>query len=390
MGWVWRVDAAALPLAESLLEAYRTTQVKLIKERQRRAACAVRLTKFITTGRSAYPDAVSLYVACKLEVEKERAAASAAAQRGTGANTDAQEDTGGERARPPNSRRRKRGQARKGNVKPGDEPALNIPRPLLQQYMQVLDANDVDHICRMGLAFTLDPVVARIKVRHLGGLEDLCNVLRSGSPRHGIEMVVGMATSRDCERAAKSRSVICLLELRHIMVALQAAALLFETKPAFAGAIADVFYDAVSCARSFYSDFAGEVKDRHEFMARYLDNDDATDEQMVAYIKERYCGASTSTSATGVYTPGRDKCRAEPFDKGDKTSCGTCEKGYNSSEKYWDGALTLCCACAHLKILDIVVLDRKESRQVLINALLIRLPLLPRYLVYDFACGVVR
>jgi len=77
--------------------------------------------------------------------------------------------------------------------------------------MQVLDSNDVDHICPMGLAFTLDPVVAGIKVRHFGGLEDLCSVLRSGNPRYGIEMVVGEATSRDCERAAKSRSTICLL-----------------------------------------------------------------------------------------------------------------------------------------------------------------------------------
>ena len=208
---VWRVDAAALPLAESLLKAYQTTQVKPIKERQRRAACAVRLTKYITTWRAPKPETVSLYEECKLEVEKERAAAAAAAQGGAGANADAEEDTGGGRARPPNSRCRKRGQARKVNVKPGDKPAFNIPRPLLQPYMQVLDSNDVDHICRMGLAFTLDPVVASIKVRHFGGLEDLCSVLRSGNPRYGIEMVVGEATSRDCERAAKSRSTICLL-----------------------------------------------------------------------------------------------------------------------------------------------------------------------------------
>jgi len=101
---------------------------------------------------------------------------------------------------------------------------------------------------------------------------------------------------------------------------------------------------------------------------------------MVAYFKERYPGASSSTSATGVYTPGRDQCRAEPFDKGDKTSCGTCEKGDNSSEKYSDGVLTLCCACTHPKILGIVVLDRKKSPQVLINALLTRFRRLPRYL----------
>jgi len=52
--------------------------------------------------------------------------------------------------------------------------------------------------------------------------------------------------------------------------------------------------------------------------------------------------------------------------------------------------LTLCCACAHTKILGIVVLDRRETPQVLINALLTRFPWLPRYLFYDCVCGVVR
>jgi len=52
--------------------------------------------------------------------------------------------------------------------------------------------------------------------------------------------------------------------------------------------------------------------------------------------------------------------------------------------------LTLCCACAHPKILGFVVMDRKESPRVLINVLLTRFSSLPRYLVYDFACGVVR
>lgn len=41
-------------------------------------------------------------------------------------------------------------------------------------------------------------------------------------------------------------------------------------------------------------------------------------------------------------------------------------------------------------VLGLVVLDRQESPQSLIKALLAYFPRLPRYLVYDFACGVVR
>jgi len=44
---VWREDAAALPLAESFLSAYKTTQVNPTKERKRWADCAVRLAGFI-------------------------------------------------------------------------------------------------------------------------------------------------------------------------------------------------------------------------------------------------------------------------------------------------------------------------------------------------------
>jgi len=67
-----------------------------------------------------------------------------------------------------------------------------------------------------------------------------------------------------------------------------------------------------------------------------------------------------------------------------------CEKSFYSSEKFSDGALTVCCACAHSNISGIAVLDPKESTQVLIHAVLSRFPQTPRYVVYDFACGFLR
>jgi len=58
----------------------------------------------------------------------------------------------------------------KEKVKPGEEPALLIPKPLLQPIMRTLDSNDVDHICRMALAFALDSVIAGLKQRQFAGL----------------------------------------------------------------------------------------------------------------------------------------------------------------------------------------------------------------------------
>lgn len=327
-----------------------------------------------------------MYEAAVAEVRAEKAAAAAEAagvkQSGGGGGTPAS-------ARRRSRRQRQASSSTKVHVKPGEEPALNIPKPLLQPVLLGLDENEVDHICRMVLAFTLDPVVAGVKVRHFVGMQQFADALSSNEPRRCVEAIIAQTTSRDRGRFPLTQAAECLLELRQILVALQAATLVFDISPKFATAIADVFSDAVTCARAFYADLSTDVRARHEYMTRNL-SDNTTEDELIAALKERYPHASSAALATGVYTPGRAQCRAEPFDKADKTSCGTCEKGYNSSEKYSDGALTLCCACAHPKILGFVVLDRKESPPVLINALLSRFPRLPRYLVYDFACGVVR
>jgi len=265
---------------------------------------------------------------------------------------------------------------------------MDIPKPLLKPLLQELDDNDVDDICRMLLAFTLDPVVAGIEVRHFEGLLDVACDLRSARPHGAVEAVVAEAINHSLYGPV-TRGACCLRELRHVLVALQAAALVFHASPPFAVAIADVLSEAVASAGAFYGELAADVAGKHQYMTRYLPAD-PQNEELLAAFRVRYPLPATSPLVTGVYTPDRDQCRAEAFAAGDTTSCGTCKKGYNSSEKYSVGALTLCCACAHPKILGFVVLDRKESPQVLIHAVLTRSPRLPRYLVCDLACGVVR
>jgi len=61
------------------------------------------------------------------------------------------------------------------------------------------------------------------------------------------------------EKAAKSSAAVCLLELRLVVVALQAATSVFNSVPAFATPHVGVLEDAVTCARTFYSDYAAHV-----------------------------------------------------------------------------------------------------------------------------------
>ena len=153
LAMVWNVEAAALPLAESLLLAYGNTQVKALPERQRRAARAERLKLSIANWRKRNPDAVAEYDATVAEVRAEKAAAAAAKAAGV-------KQSGGGGGTPASARRRSHRQRQassstKAHVMPGEESALNIPMPLLQPVLLELDDNEVDHICRMVLAFTL-------------------------------------------------------------------------------------------------------------------------------------------------------------------------------------------------------------------------------------------
>jgi len=358
LGLVWNIEAAAIPLAESLLAAYKSTKVKRLKEKQRRSEMAAELEVSIKRWRKDNPDAVAMqaWTAASDDeldgngADKDPSALAVGAAVGGGGGTGRRRPKGGH----------KKAAKAKAKVKPGEEPALGISKPLLQPVMRTLDPNDVDHICRMALAFALDPVIAGIKMRHFAGLRAIYQALRAEQPRAVIEGMVAEATGLSRGRFPMTRAAHCLVELRHIKVALQAAVLVFDRCAELALAIADVLQHAVECAGRFYADFSEELQSRHEYLRRYL-KPGVTDAELIAAFQERYPTASSKTASTGIYTPGRPQCRAEAYDQSDKTPCGTCEKGFASSDKFSDGALTLCCACAHPKILGFVVLDRKES-----------------------------
>lgn len=52
------------------------------------------------------------------------------------------------------------------------------------------------------------------------------------------------------------------------------------------------------------------------------------------------------------------------------------------------GALTFCCSCSHLFILVFRVLEQNKGPKGAITAITPRLPTLPRFIVYDFGCGI--
>jgi len=94
---------------------------------------------------------------------------------------------------------------------------------------------------------------------------------------------------------------------------------------------------------------------------------------------------------TGAWFPGMDRCRPNAFGREEKVDLGTCRKHYEDAHKFFSpGTFTICCSCAHPKVIGFIVLDKREGPPALLNALLAYFALLFHFVVYDFGCGALR
>jgi len=112
--------------------------------------------------------------------------------------------------------------------------------------------------------------------------------------------------------------------------------------------------------------------------------------EMASAFKKEFPTAASGHEQTGTCAPSLPQCRPEPYLWTEVMSTGMCSKHYAKAHKFSPGAMTICCGCKHPLILAFTVLDRKEAPQVLLSMLLTRLARIPKFLIYDFACGAFR
>lgn len=68
---------------------------------------------------------------------------------------------------------------------------------------------------------------------------------------------------------------------------------------------------------------------------------------------------------------------------------GFCSKTYlQKKTTFTPGALTFCCSCAHPKILGFKVLEKNDGPRSVLDVVVSRFTEIPRYIIYDFGCGV--
>lgn len=114
-----------------------------------------------------------------------------------------------------------------------------------------------------------------------------------------------------------------------------------------------------------------------------------------AELRRRFLAAHPNTSedplVTVAFFPGLSRCRPGAFASTEVPELGLCAKHYEEVHKFGSpGTFTICCACAHPKMIGFVVLDKREGPPALLNAILSYFAILPSFVVYDFGCGAMR
>ena len=129
--------------------------------------------------------------------------------------------------------------------------------------------------------------------------------------------------------------------------------------------------------------------------------ENASEEQFQKYLAEHQDLAMNNVGhddviRSGARFPGHPQVRPSPFN--DKSSYkeilkehGDCVKKY--AEVLPDitpGAITFCCTCPHPIILGFKVLERGEGPRAVLDVIASHFPEFPDFIIYDFACGVLR
>ena len=99
---------------------------------------------------------------------------------------------------------------------------------------------------------------------------------------------------------------------------------------------------------------------------------------------------------SGIFFANIPQIRPLPFN--DQIDYRSKHPDYGSFSKNYDyvrpestpGAITFCCARTHPMIFGFKVLERGEGPRAVLDVLISRFPVLPRFVIYDFACGLLR
>ncbi len=253
---------------------------------------------------------------------------------------------------------------------------MNLYKMFLQgpitQFVRKMDIDSLRNLGVLCCAPNLDHLLAVLREpKKLAGVEDGANILHSCR-----YVLAGTFNIAQLERNGKNVEGYDIRE-----------------------ALGYLFLSSADCVSEFYRFYDSPLRQNSAMI--YADSWKSEEGQELLDKMNREFpaehvpdGAFESAVKTGTYFPSRPQVRPLPFNADEITDkyhekLGPCSKGYYQKQKsYTPGALTVNCPCAKPITFGIHVLDRDEGPKVVLDIILSRFTKLPRFIVYDFACGL--
>ena len=240
-------------------------------------------------------------------------------------------------------------------------------------------------------AITIDSVVLPFRASHVGALRQLAAHLASADHHQKVRDLLAASTADEQLREDDERKPVAdmLKELRFMELGLRAATRLHRSLPALTGALSGALVAVADAVVKFVQAWRSGPEKTVAYERRWGGRQ-RSQEEMAKTFQSEHPSAASGHERTGTCAPSLPQCRPEPFLWTEVLRTGMCSKHYAKAHKFSPGAMTICCGCKHPLVLAFTVLDRKEAPQVLLNMLLTRFARIPKFLVYDFACGAFR
>jgi len=250
---------------------------------------------------------------------------------------------------------------------------------------------DVSSFC---VAMAIDPVVNGFKPRHCTWLTRLSDVLRGEGAAARLDTLIACCAGGDVALGAVDEADVgaakLLAENRMLLSFLSAISSSTELFASLHLVVGDLLLSIRSTIDNFHTPREGTDGSAMRYFTRWGDPRLSPSELRARFLAE-YPGTPEDPQVTGAFFPGLARCRPNAFGALEEADMGTCAKHYQEAHKYYSpGTFTICCACAHPKMIGFVVLDKREGPPALLNTILSYFSLLPTFLVYDFGCGALR
>jgi len=272
-----------------------------------------------------------------------------------------------------------------------------------QLLIKELGPDQYKPVVSLCVALATDAVVNDFKPSNLAGIKGVADDLAAADAAKRVDAVLSAACSPAARppplpngdaapdpnvvfAAAKARVTHEQRPVMAFILAMRVNGPEFEQPRAPAAAAMRTVCDTVN---DYHLHREGDDGSALAFGKEWLDPS-LTPEQLLEHFRERFPLASEDPIVTGCFFPGLLQCRPCPFAHGEQPELGMCAKHYQAVRKFFSAwTFTVCCACAHPKLIGFVVLDNREGPHALLNAIITRFALLPYCVVYDFSCGAL-